>query len=108
MEFSCTSLDESIKAVALLVGALQRENCADAELLCLQVPYLQEHYRRYAGPRGFPGRPRGVLMLARETLRGNAPPAPYSRGLAENLNRFIYSPKPVSYTQTDGPLNSHI
>ncbi|CAL5225148.1 g7928 [Coccomyxa viridis] len=73
-----------------------------------KVPYLQEHYRRYAGPRGFPGRPRGVLMLARETLRGNAPPAPYSRGLAENLNRFIYSPKPVSYTQTDGPLNSHV
>ena len=44
----------------------------------------------------------------RETLRGNAPPAPYSRGLAENLNTFIYAMKPVSYAQTKDTMSRMI
>ena len=76
--------------------------------LSVQVPYLHEEYRHYAGPRGFPWRPRGVLSLMQETLRGNAPPAPYSRGLAENLNTFIYAPKPVSYAQSKDTMSRMI
>lgn len=69
--------------------------------LFVQVPYLQEHYKGYGGPGGVPFKARGLVALAREMRRGNPPPAPYSRGMAENLNIFFYAPKPYSYRQVD-------
>ena len=39
------------------------------------------------------------MSLMREMSRGNAPPAPYNRGIAENLNVFFYAAKPYAYRQ---------
>jgi hypothetical protein len=76
--------------------------------LSVQVPYLQEHYRGYGGPRGFPFKARGLVLLALEMWRGNPPPAPYSRGMAENLNIFFYAPKPYSYRQVDEDISEKL
>lgn len=63
------------------------------------MEYLQEHYKDYKGPRRFACIPRGIMSLMREMSRGNAPPAPYNRGIAENLNVFFYAAKPYAYRQ---------
>jgi len=48
------------------------------------------------------------MSLVRETWKGNAPPTPYSRGVAENLNVFFYASKPFSYGQTDDAMNAKL
>ena len=79
-----------------------------SSLTCLQVPYLQEHYRAYAGPRGFPCSAKGVRSLLWHLMRGPLPPAPYSRGIAENLNVFFYAAKPHSYWQQNDGMSDKL
>ncbi|CAK0787991.1 hypothetical protein CVIRNUC_011213 [Coccomyxa viridis] len=73
-----------------------------------KVPYLQEHYRAYAGPRGFPCSAKGVRSLLWHLMRGPLPPAPYSRGIAENLNVFFYAAKPHSYWQQNNGMSDKL
>ena len=64
------------------------------------MPYLQPSYERYKGPAHLGLDPKGLASLLRELRRGNAPPAPYSLGIAENLNIFFFEKKPYLYRRS--------
>lgn len=66
----------------------------------MQVPYLQPYYEHHRGPRHFGLDPKGLASLLRELRRGNHPPAPYSLGVAENLNVFFFARKPHPYRRS--------
>lgn len=65
-----------------------------------QVPYLKPYYDSYKGPAQFALGSKGLGSLLRELRKGNAPPAPYSVGAAENLNIFFFAKKPHVYKRT--------
>ncbi|KAK9916920.1 hypothetical protein WJX75_008810 [Coccomyxa subellipsoidea] len=62
-------------------GRTSYEICKGAK-----VPYLKPYYDSYKGPAQFALGSKGLGSLLRELRKGNAPPAPYSVGAAENLN----------------------
>ena len=65
------------------------------------------YYDNYKGPAQFRLDSKGLGLLLRELRKGNAPPAPYSVGVAENLNIFYFAKKPHRYTRTytaQGPV----
>lgn len=62
---------------------------------------MQPYYERYKGPVHFGLDPKGLASLLRELRKRNAPPAPYSLGVAENLNVFFFEKKPHVYKQPD-------
>ena len=65
-----------------------------------QVEYLKPYYDSYKGPAQFGLTAKGLGSLLRELRKGNAPPAPYSLGAAENLNMFFFAKKPHLYKRT--------
>lgn len=65
------------------------------------VPYLQPFYERYSGPRSFEATPKGLASLIRQIRHGNPPPNPFSRGIIENINTFLFARKPHSYSLHD-------
>ncbi|BDA40380.1 probable palmitoyltransferase ZDHHC17 at N-terminal half [Coccomyxa sp. Obi] len=88
--------------LALLHGYLAASGRTSYEICKgAKVPYLQPYYERYRGPAHFGLDPKGLASLLRELRKGNAPPAPYSLGVAENLNVFFFEKKPFLYRRSD-------
>ncbi|KAK9843488.1 hypothetical protein WJX81_005616 [Elliptochloris bilobata] len=70
-----------------------------------KVPYLEPYYTGYSPP-GVKLRGRPLLCLAARVLRGQGPPAPFSRGLAFNLWVFFLARKPFAHVPA--PPTSHL
>lgn len=62
------------------------------------VPYLSLFYATYNGPHSRQLRYSTVWPeIVRRLMIGNPPPAPFSEGLAKNLETFFFAPKPHVY-----------
>ena len=68
-----------------------------------RVPYLTEYYEHYRGPMHPLLRGNELQLLLQRYLERKPPPAPFSRGVLENLNIFLFAPKPHNHTYREPP-----
>ena len=61
------------------------------------MPYLQDAYAGYEGPIIKDINSKEMLVLARNIVLGAGPPTPFSEGVCENLNKFLFARKPCVY-----------
>ena len=61
------------------------------------IPYLAPYYENYRGPMRPIVRGSHMQLFLQRYLQGQPPPTPFSRGVPENLNIFLFAPKPYDY-----------
>ena len=61
------------------------------------MPYLARAYETYQGPMRPLLRGNQMQLMLQRYLERKPPPAPFSRGIRENLNIFLFAPKPYNY-----------
>lgn len=61
------------------------------------MPYLAPFYENYRGPMRPLLRGNEMQLLLQRYLQSQPPPTPFSQGFCENLNVFLFAPKPHNY-----------
>ena len=70
-----------------------------------KVPYLEPFYRQYRGPKQTSLLGKELVQFSVRVCRQQGPPAPFSDGIANNLNLFVFGKKPHAYKyQTGSPV----
>ena len=67
-----------------------------------KVPYLEPFYRQYRGPKQTSLLGKELVQFIVRVCRQQGPPAPFSDGIANNLNLFFFGKKPHAYKHQTG------
>lgn len=69
-----------------------------------EVSYLAPFYDFYTGPRYPLLRGNHMQLLLMRYLMRQPAPTPFSQGVVDNLNIFLFAPKPYDYKLREQPM----